>query len=758
MNRFRLQHLRRVVPPTPSPPPPPGAANLWPATGFNAIDDASGFGANDPFVSLTGPVSQPTPSAFRTQTDPPRPTLTYAEDEREVFTSDLAITVFSYAIGGVAKVRGICNGNFADVLTMTARTRKGRTNADFEGISWDGNDHPSWGYQFNLKHANFDVDGWARLYFISWANDPLMLPRVIGPILVKRKTGAHYDATLLFGAGQPYADTNAAINAAGTMCKSVAAGGSGYEHIRLQPVGAITYDTTTAAPSFVAYTNKGQVDIVADSGNTWLLNKATDGAVAQFGFDFEGMRWGPGCRLDYAAFSTLYAAYTPANNRRAFTLMGAEVFDSHGKYDLTGWYGHAAEKDPRQDGGISGSTGGWRCMEVNWHDMPIGPKYTKLIRNTTVTDSTQDQLNQTDKNTHALPWTHIENVKVIGFTLAYWDLEINAIHFTFSDGSDTLTIEPDAGQIGHRQYIFKRNGSVVANIPLVDNNLGTSDGTTFTPDGPGSHDVSAWVTALNAKAGSDGAGVGLHGLVATTLDNTRRAGYLGQKTWTTPISITAGGVNLVTVFDIHGDLSQDASGETENVNVINLRAPHCAGQAFHVDGSGVCDRAWINCFVSYDIPQQGYSHAQGHNSHQSFVHLTMINQTIDFLTNQSSLSPSDQAKYNFTADAWCEYGGCILSGGAVVNAIQYASSPVRDDLKIRDNFITTGALPGGAGVSNNFTGTAYSALLVDALNNDPTPKGLAVSTKVLARVPFDINGLARGATTSAGCAVAAAGG
>lgn len=723
MSLFKMQAAKEIIP-TPT--------MLFPSATWVGTDDTTGWGG----ASAT----EPTASASRTVSDPAKLSLSCAEDFNESFVDDYVMTFFSGSRLGAAdiqKVRVYCSGNFIDITDLTMRSR----------VDWDGVTYKEWGWHATLDHSAFSADGWVRVYATAFPVDPTKAPRTIGPLKVRRKTGSPYDATILVGAGQTHNTTtlgvvtafNNAVVAAKLLTKPVASGGSGFGHVRIKPVGSLTYDMGDAAAGSAGAAGlcKGCVDIYPDPGNTLLFNKSSDGDVSQFGFDYEGMRFCTGVRLDCQELGVLYAAYDNTNKRRAMSFMGCEIFNSDGKFPTRGMFGYAAEKTPKADRGLHGSVVGMRLAAVNWHDMHIGPKSAQLIRNMKVKDSTQDQLILPDKS-NGIQYCHYYNIIIEGFTLSYWDTEIPALRLTFT-GSGTLTVEPTGG-IDGRNLIWKRNGTTVTGVTAIANS-GTVVSNAFVPDAS-TYSMQGYVDMLNAKAAADATGVGLNGLVAVCLDNTRRAASIGQKAWVSPFTLNSTPRDIVTVFDIHGDVIQGQGANLENINMINIRALPGAGQLRFQDSSSQLDVANINWALS-QTGTTGLSRETSDQSHCFHHYDTVLNQPM-FMSNGVGLGA-------YIADAHCSFEQGVYTQLAYENA---GTQPVQ----VRDNILLTGSAPGGSNVSGNVVTGSVASVYVDGVNGNITPQGELLTNKHARLWPFDIDGVARGATTVAGAKVAAAGG
>lgn len=701
--------------------------NLAPSSLYNGTE-AAGF---DP--TGVSALVEPTPSGFRTTSDPGKPACGFLFPEREAFVSDRIVSLQALADGGIQNVRWVCEGGYADVNRCTA----------IQITGYDGQTYVQWGYHVNLDHSAWPVSGWSRLYAIVTPNDPSMNPRIIGPYLIKRKTGSYYDATLNVGSGQTYTTLNAAIAQAGTWCKANGVGGGlGYEHVRIKPVGNLTYDVTSSTSLAGGWTNKGNVDLSCDPGNSLLINKATDGQIDQFGFDFEGMRFGSGVKIDCAGLGIVFAAYSAVADRRRPAFLGCEIYNSRGPYDLGGQYGFLAEKTSRTDGGITGSStpGGIFC-EVYFHDMHIGPVSAQLLRNTVVENCTQDQLRGCDKSYDAdIKWTAWYGVTLDNPTLTYWDTEIDAISLTCSEAN--VTVEASGYVNVSRQLVFKRGGSpaYTTTISFTGTRTGGGGGS-GTWAGDGTYTMAQLVSAINARALADSPGTGISGVTATLLDDTRRAATIGSHPAMGVTALSGTPVNIKSRFDIHGDVFQNQGADIENMSVVNLKVLNSMGQHWFNDADTSCDLLTANMVCCFPTLQVGLSREINPCSHVGHMHATFLNQNFYLST------PS------YTADA-----NCAMRGG-VYTAITYESATTRDNLKITGNRLIGGTTPGGAGVSGNTTGGSIATLFADALGGDITPVGALLTSKTATLVPFDVDGVARGTSlTSPGAKVAAAGG
>lgn len=727
--------------------------DLFPAAGFNGTE-GSGYGGAG--------VAAPTPSVIRATTDPSRPTISWAEDDRRAMVADDIQTFASFCEGGVAKVRVFCEGNFVDITTMSARTR----------VGYDGNSYVEWGYHANLKHASFPASGWCLMYATAYPVDGTQLPQTIGPLRIKRKVGAYYDATLTVGAGQTYTGPTGlfqAINAAVPLAKRVASGGSGFDHIRIKPVGTITNDIDTAGNLTGTGLTPGHLDIMCDPGDSILLTKGSDGGVSQYGFDFEGVRLCRGVRLDMKRFGVYFAAYDNANQRRAASFCGCEVFNSAGYAQLAGTSMFDAEKSTRGDT-FQGGVQGMRLFEVYWHDMHIGPVAAQQIRNTRVDNCSQDMLRPCSPNYDIkLMWSHYYNVQITNDTLVTFDVDTPALTLK---GPATMTfeiigIQPDSGA---KQIVFKRSGTEVWRTNIINTwkviggvfTIGTyadpnDPNSTFTPiSGTATyqyyiHDVFLEITAQAAAAGTPG--VGMNGVVAVELDNTKRAaaittvGHEGLSDPITPPTALSPTVpaTIITRFDIHGDGWQSQAGPTAttcNINMVNSSNIQGAGQIWFADYNWACDIAVVNCTWSFATLQAtGTSMSTGLESHVFYWHVTEIGQSLRVIAPD--------------ADAKCAWRSCVMTG-------LYSQGPVSPNMKFVGNFLLQerGETPpsDGAGYGTNYVGSTPTTLLVDPYNSDFTPKAAVLAHLQPQLVPFDRLGVVRGSLTAAGAQVAAAGG
>jgi hypothetical protein len=763
------------------------------AYGSSLYNGAEGSGYDPTGVSA---LAEPVPSDLRLPTGRERPTLSWAEDDREAMVANKTWTFMAGAEGGFSHVDLIMEGRVASTATMAARTR-GPTE------SYDGNSHIEWGYHFNLKYANL-IPGWYRCYGRGIPNDSATMdPVIIGPFLVKVKTNTgvaatdngYYDDVITLGpTGQDQTDFVAAVNAAGTKALRATGGapvGLGHEHIRIKPVGNLTWDPVNVGNLFNTYLCMGHLDIKCDAGSSFHVTKATDGGInntTQFGLDFEGTRWMRGTKLDTARFGTIFAAYSDANHRRAISLCGTEVYNSGGPNQLAGAWCYDAEKTTRVDGGLSGSIPGMRIFEVYWHDMHIGPVAAQQLRNVVVDNSTQDQLRPINQtwNSGYIRWSHWYNVKITGFSLVFPDTPVAALRLT---GPSTVTWEavgnqPDSTQ---RQIVFKHVGGaetwstniLASGKPLAGvftpGTFATPGDTnsTFTPQQANEqYYVPEVAAAINAVAGSLS---WMAGVVATSLDNTRRAAvlcsptHLGINNPSPPVALSATPVDLVTRFDIHGDGYQSAGGVNYNMNIINLQNVRGTGQIMFDDADLAMDVLWANTTLTFPVRNTtGLSRVCGRQSHVRHLHETLVGQTL-MLSTPGTVGPihRDGDSNPDTNGAYKTYGKCAFRNGIYVglqieqpaNSSYLATLAINDNFLLQDNGETLPTAVGGYGT--NHTGNTLAQLLTDVFGGsapDLTPKAAVLAQLKPQLIPFDLYGTARGAMTACGAVVAATGG
>lgn len=594
--------------------PPSAVPNLFPAAGFTG--ETTGWGAGDPFTATGGTVSEPTPSSSRSFAAAPKPSCAYHEDPREAMVADYPITFSAFALLGIAKLRVIINGNFVDIASVSPRTRH-----DWDNYYNTGSDHIEWGYQAMLQHASFPSNGWARIYAIAFPVDTVhMLPRVIGPFLIKRKTRTA-DATTHFGyydhvypvktspgAGE-YANTNAGFSLCANQmradCSTIAQGGSvGYEHVKIQVQNSFTFDILNG--NTINYNanearTPGHVDVICDSGVSLLFNKGNQGKIP-FSLNSYGSRFGPGVRIDMHYIDYLYSSYSVTStdqytHQRPVTLMGCEVFDSGGlagtatvpaRFNKTGVYGYENELDGKTDNNICH---GFRLLGVNWHDMYLGPKGWQLLRNTQVAGITADCFNPADMPSIGLQYALMVNVRLDDFDLSYWDTDTPGIDVVNTSGQ-TVTLDvdfTDPNHEGRRNLIWSKNGVTHSLLSIaVTSVVGTFQvGETIRQVGESDYGVARipasqgyGATAIVNTVSGGALGVNYMDGSETTDSIGRNRAPGGTTWWTgsdggTPANFTITGVT---------------SGATATISALNYSPIFCPGHAGgHVTGGNTGD-------------------------------------------------------------------------------------------------------------------------------------------------------------------------
>lgn len=706
------------------------------AAGVGAVPSAGWTGAypGDGFGGSYG--AQPTPTVLpRALTDPAKPTLAPFGGDREAFVSGFTLSVFSAAVGGLSKVRFHVAGSTTDVTQMTARTLS-------TAESGDGVARPIWGYHCPLAVASIPGNGWIKWYAEAFPADGSKATRIIGPFYCKKKATTVWDFDATVGAGQTYSTLNAALQAAFT---AVGDGTVGVDHVRIRFAGNLTYDFATlvppSPPAFSTLANRGLFEISRlTSSDTLLFVNSVLPRNGQVGFDVSWLRLGPGVKIDYAGIGTFYGAY-PDNTTpgigwsgRSPWYHGCELYSSFGLVDLGGSSGFPAEGEVRD---AQPPSIGSRAIltECYIHDMVGGPLSPFVIRNLRLDNHGGDVLNAISYgHDPALQGSLVYGVRETNFNLAPYNLEEPGMKFNFT-GSGALTYQTTGLVDQDRHHIFKRNGTVV--YDFVADTTGTADASGFHATNYSMAQVAA---TWNAKAASDPVGTGINGLTSTPLSTTHRAATLGTVNNVAETPITSADLIIACNYDIHGDFNQwGTGGIPENVAYVNIKGDHMDGQLWFLTAKGR-DCCFINCGLSIPAQTVGVSRWTDTNSHVFFWHISHINQ--HFL-----LSMGD-----FTADVNCEIYGSTFT------RLDYEGSGPVANLLIQSNHVINVAAPTAPRSSNNNTGSSIAALFVDALNGDYTPQGGLLTSKVAPRVPFDIDGVARGGTSVRGPKVAAAGG
>lgn len=641
---------------------------VGPSAGYNGTA-GSGFGG-----SGTAIPTDPTRTTAK-------PALRIVEVPGQRFADDLVVGFIADGKTRPAKVTIHCEGTQTDILSETLRIW---TDAN-------GSEQALRAYWFSLDASAFlalSASGnTANIYGEVVPSDGTMQNRVMGPYSFYPEA-VDYEETVHFGS----ALSKDLVSTPKTFPGLEGADGAlqwargGKHNVRLICQTTGIYNMTTVSGTAGS---RGFITIESAPGVTCTIGKAsysTDAnALMRPALDRLRFR-GSNVVIDYANMTTIYAESTSYWH----WFDGCTLTNSNGRDQMWRKGIRPSDQTVRWAGGFF-----HYFTEVHCSNLPATLRNAALVRNPRI-EAMHGDIVTASLCVVGLEGDDLNNV--------WWRTEFPALTVTYSGAATTATVAKTGNNDANGGHlILAENGSTVLDITLQNT------------EGGSNYNVSDVKAAIDAQPGWTAT------IADAELYDVRRATALskaGTAGWGAFAATDAkgGAVNLVTAFDVHGDVYQCTSTQT-NIVLRNWRLTNLQ-QMFVIFFDASCVDFIASNIAAHSLTNDQSQIFNGSVSHLVLRNITLADQTISLLTG-------------FAADTYCEISECLLRG------LQWNGTPDADITLDRNHFIN-GSIPSGA--TNSTTGSTAAALLVDAANGNFEPQGALLTNTVTPRFPYDMYG------------------
>lgn len=641
---------------------------VGPSAGYNGTA-GSGFGGVGTAIPL-----DPTRTTAK-------PALRIVEVPGQRFATDLVVGFIADGKTRPAKVIAHCEGTQTDILSETLRIW---TDAN-------GRERALRAYWFSLDVSAFlalSASGnTVSVYAEAVPSDGTMQNRVVGPYSFYPEAD-EYEETVHFGSALP----KDLVSSPKTFPGLEGADGAlqwargGKHNVRLicQTTGTYNMTTVSGTPG-----SRGFITIEAALGVTCTIGKAsyTTDALALMRPALDRLRFrGSNVVIDYANMTTVYAESTSFWH----WFDGCTMTNSNGRDQMWRKGLRPSDQTVRWAGGFF-----HYFTEVYCSNLPATLRNAALVRNCRGV-ALHGDIVTASLCVVGLEGDDLNNV--------WWRTEFPALTVTYSGAATTATVaKTGINDANGGHIILAENGATVLDITLQNT------------EGGSNYNVSDVKALIDAQAGWSAA------IADADLYDVRRATALskaGTAGWGAFAATNAKGsaVNLVTAFDVHGDVYQCTAAQTNIVlrdwALTNLQ------QMFVIFFDAICTDFIVSNVAAHSQTNDQSQLFNGSASHLVLRNITLADQTISMLSG-------------FAPDAYCEISECLLRG------LQWSGTPDADITIDRNHFIN-GSIPSGA--TNSTTGSTAAALLVDAANGDFEPQGALLTNTVSPRFPYDMYG------------------
>jgi hypothetical protein len=578
-----------------------------------------------------------------------------------------------------------------------------------------------WSYQLNLVHANFPVNGTARIYATVVPKNPALASRIIGPLVYRRKTvqwnreirirpGAGSDV-----AGVIYHDTNALTNALLFCRNNVSTSvdtiiyADAENHIHNPSIGT-GFDIDTG----------GNILLEGRNGGTITVRNTLTDANINWNFRTNGLLLGNGFALNITNIGglTKTAAYRMYSFLPGSAIRADSAMDLYGSSGILN--GANAARTPRITPPIA--SGVMMSYGCSYSDMYYGPK--------NVARSVFDRIDRISEDMYAMPSNNsflIYRARVGQTVSENLRTPINAINLAYT-GAGAATYSVSGPANGARTITLRVAGAAVRTI------------LTSTVAGSGIYQMSDLVTDINANLGGSG-------WIATLVSNTLRASLIEGLLSPVNVAVPSGGINITAWVDVHSDLGQFGNDGNYDNGIMwgyTIKTSSSEPQVdfFNVANTGRARNIlYVNNQISMCDAQNTAtgtrSQFSGNQNHVLMKNLSRQNQDMLF-------------RSTYVGDAFCGFFGCIYRGAALEAGANVAAvSFIHNEFMLANAIVANG----GNKRDNTLSGNA-SGLLSGWATGDLRSIG-AMLTNVTPRFTRAfIDGTERGASTYKGSAKA----
>lgn len=603
---------------------------------------------------------------------------------------------------GVSKIVVYYEGNQIEIQAPSYRTFN-----DVNGVPTT-----EYGWWCDLARANA-TNGDARLYAEAYPRNPIFQKRLEGPYQFSpytfAATGDQYDFKLSVAPSQPQITgvRYQSMVAANTYLVAQAA-----KNPLITAIEAGSYDMASIAAT---YQPNGRFNYTGSVPVTFAKAAYTTDAAALMRSKVDGMHFfGANVTIDMANVAQIYQE-TPGNRDHWFD--GVRFTDSLGR-------GRLIRGGARTKQAAALARGKPWFTECNVDKLPNPGVNANLVRGGHFTEGYSDVVT--------------DAACVVGLETSDWTNndyadDKPAMLLRYSGAETTATFSVDANNAGslvngndaNARRCTLKWGANVATYTVENTELAMPTNYWF------SH-IKAWID-----------GLGISGMVATVLDNSRRAtfaslaGMQGKAFGDTDIK--SADLTVVAMIDLHNDWWQTVA-LAENAILYNNRIRDFVGAAIFPTGTALKDALLWNIAsynsptsTGYDINVNTFSQWSPAYSHVVMVHVTLASQGV-------------RLQATFSCDAHC-----LIAVNSIRSLVWLGT--VDNDLVIKDNHLQAGFTNPANGTGTTIGGD-HTSLYVDGPGGNFAAAGALLANLKPRVVADDINGKPRAANDVAGAVAA----
>jgi len=656
-------------------------------------------------------------------TDAGKATAHILSIERPCITSDFVFIVEAHHVDGIAQVKAMINGGVEAIS-------KRRT--CHEVTLPRGRVVRVWGYAFLVKHSAFSQDGWVNIRVEATPKNPLAASKVIGPYLLRRKSGSPWDAEIEIDPALP-ANGNVRQPTLRGALDRIAANAS-WQHVRVWAGANVTHDLNTyrvgsGSNLFASgVTRKGRFVVEATGSGRIDLVCTHTSYVNMYG-NSQNLVLGKGVKIDVRRIGGCPSS---------LMFHGCEIFNSDGYYEV-----NPDTLQPRLSSPING-VATHSLLDVYWHDQFLGPKLqARYLFN---------EVERIAEDAFTFP-NNAVNYCCYGNELRQHSANlvrslVNAMLLVGPAGS-TVTSQ---GRLGNGDTSAVPNNSFTRRLVLKDGSGSVVATVRMSAEaGYLNYTVADVVAYINSTLGPSG-------WSATATNPHYLARYLGgllvddtDDGAYTNVPCDGAGVNVGQSLAVHGDGWQGGTATNcRNVLFVRNRSrdSHDIQWEFQDFNATTGARDFLSANNACDDNRLGgaaSSQKSGHAYHASDILNTWSHQ--NWLLN-------GQANGNrYLPDAKCLHIGNLFARASITSP---AIPEQVDVMRFESNYLMGGSPPPpGVGVSGNAMGSGVATILPNIGTGDFTPAGdLADGTRSIllpeGLMPYDIDGNPRATLTTPG--------
>lgn len=685
------------VPSTPLP-------ELAPGPGWNGLETDADSSPTDPSDSAAG-----------------KATAHFLSIERPCITGDFVLIIEAHHVDGIDHVKATINGGVEAIS-------KRRT--CHEVALPRGRIVRVWGYAFLIKHSAFSQDGWVNIRAEARPKNPLAAAKVIGPYILRRKTGAPWDAEIEIDPALPANGDIRQPTLRGALDR-IAANAS-WQHVRVWTSAAVTHDLNTyrsgaSSLLFTTPNNRKGRFVVEATGAGRLDIVCTHTSYVNMIANSQNVVLGKGVKIDVRRIGGC------PNSPIMFH--GCEIFNSDGYYEVD-----PVSLQPRQAPPING-VATHSLLDVYWHDQFMGPKLQARYLFNEIERIAEDAFSFPNNAVNYCCYGNELRQHSANFVRSL----VDAILLVGPSGA-TVTSKGKLG-VGDtsavpanpntRRLILKVGGSEIGTVRMS----AESGYLLYTVD-----DVVAHINATYGSAGWSATATNPHYLArylgGLLVDADDDGAY-------TNVPCDGAGVNVGQALAVHGDGWQAAKASNcKNVLFARnrSRSSHDIQWTFQDFDASTGPRDFLIANNACDDNRLGGS-AQSQKSGHAYHASDLLNTW----SHQNWLLNGEPNGNRYLPDAKCAHIGNLFARVSVTAIPEQV-----DVMRLEKNYIMGGPPPGaGSGVSGNVMGSGVAIILPSIASGDFTPAGdLADGTRSImlpdGLMPYDIDGNPRATLTTPG--------